>query len=264
MALRCDRRGRHRRGDLPVRPAAARCLDAGRTRRHRRRLGLRRLRRGRGLRPRRDGGGLGRAGPGAVRRLRRRRLRGRPDLRRHPRRLRREGQPRDLPRARGDRRRHRGRPSGRPGDGHRAPGPGLAGQAARRTTGGAGVCDPRIRPRRRRRPRRRARAAGVGVERDAHVRPGRRAPGRGDAGLRVGVRAEAADAGLRCDRLRRCRREGRQLPRLPRDRVRRPAGVRDQQPLPGGRRGRRRLARTATSPPRPTRAASTGAPSSRC
>ena len=71
-----------------------------------------------------------RAGPRAVRRLRRRRLRGRPDLRRHPRRVRREGLARDLPRARRDRRRHRGRPAGRPGHRHRAPRPRLAGPRA--------------------------------------------------------------------------------------------------------------------------------------
>ena len=40
-------------------------------------------------------------------------------------------------------------------------------------------------------------------QRDADLRARRRAARRGDAGLRVGVRAQAADAGLRRDRLRR-------------------------------------------------------------
>ena len=52
-----------------------------------------------------------RPGAAALRRHRRRRVRRRADLRRHPRRLRREGRPGDLPRARRGRRRHRG---GRP------------------------------------------------------------------------------------------------------------------------------------------------------
>ena len=82
----------------------------------------------------------------------------------------------------------------------------------------------------------------AGPQRDADLRPRRRAARRGHAGLRVGVRAQAADAGLRRHRLRGRRRPGRQLPRLPRDGLRRPAGVRDHQPLPRGRRGRRRLA----------------------
>ena len=42
-------------------------------------------------------------------------------------------EPRDVPRARRDRRRHRGRPPGRPGHRHRAPRPRLAGPAAGRT-----------------------------------------------------------------------------------------------------------------------------------
>ena len=96
--------------------------------------------------------------------------------------------------------------------------------------------------RRRRGPRRRDGAAGGRAQRDADLRPRRRAPRRGDAGLRLGVRPEAAAAGLRRHRLRRRGGPGRRLPRLPRDRLRRPTGVRDHQPVPGGRRGGRRLA----------------------
>ena len=98
---------------------------------HRGRLGLGRLRRGRGLRPGPVGRRVGRAGARAVRRLRRRRVRGRPDLRRDPRRLRREGVAGDVPRARRHGRRRRGRPPGRPGHRHRAPRPGVARPAAR-------------------------------------------------------------------------------------------------------------------------------------
>ena len=50
-----------------------------------------------------------------------------------------------------------------------------------------------------------------GHQRDPHLRPRRRAPRRGHAGVRVGVRAQAAAAGLRRDRLRRRRRPGRRF-----------------------------------------------------
>ena len=60
----------------------------------------------------------------------------------------------------------------------------------------------RLGPRRRRGPGRHARAAGERAQRDADLRARRGAAGRGDAGVRVGVRAEAADAGVRGDRLR--------------------------------------------------------------
>ena len=98
-----------------------------------------------------------------------------------------------------------------------------------------------------------------GTQRDADLRARRRAAGGGDAGLRVGVRAQAADAGLRRDRLRRGGRAGRRVPRLPRDRVRRAAGLRHHEPVPRGRRGRRRLAAPLPRRPSRTPAASTGA-----
>ena len=60
---RRDGRRRHRRGDVPVRAPPARCLDAGRPRRVRGRLGVGRLRRGRGLRARPVGRRVRRAGP---------------------------------------------------------------------------------------------------------------------------------------------------------------------------------------------------------
>ena len=106
----------------------------------------------------------------------------------------------------------------------------------------SGLSDARLAARRRRGPGRRDGAAGGRAQRDADLRPRRRAPRRGDAGLRVGVRAQAAAAGVRRDRLRGRGGAGRLVPRLPRHRVRRPARVRDDQPVPGGRRGGRRLA----------------------
>ena len=119
--------------------------------------------------------------------------------------------PRDLPRARRDRRRHRGRPPGRAGHRHRAPRPGLARPPARRAPR-RGRCRARLGSDagRRRRPRRRARAARGRAQRDADLRPRRRAARRGHAGLRVGLRAQAADAGLRRHRLRRRGGPGRQ------------------------------------------------------
>ena len=50
------------------------------------------------------------------------------------------------------------------------------------------------------------------------------------------------------------------VPRLPGHRVRRPPGVRDAGAVPDGRRGRRRVAATATWRRKPTRARSTAAP----
>ena len=98
------------------------------------------------------------------------------------------------------------------------------------------------------------------AQRDPGLRPRRRAPRRGDAGLRVGVRAEAADAGLRRHRLRRRGGPGGRLPRLPRDGVRRPAGVRDR-PAASPRPTRwSSTGRTATSRPSTRPAGSTSAP----
>ena len=75
--------------------------------------------------------------------------------------------------------------------------------------------------------RRRARDARAGPDRGPPVRPGRRAAAGRAVGVRPVVRAAAADAGLRRDRLRRRGGPGGQVPRLPGDRLRRPAGVRD-------------------------------------
>ena len=130
------------------------------------------------------------------------------------------------------------------------PDPAWLGPARRGPPRRAGHRLARLDPGRRRGPRRRDGPAGQRHQRHPDLRARRRAPRRGDAGLRVGVRPQAADAGLRRDRLRGRGRPGRQLPRLPRDRLRRPAGVRDQHPLPRGRRGRRRVA-----PPVPGEAA---------
>ena len=261
---RRDGRRRDGRGDLPVGAAPGRCLDAGRPRRDRGRLGLGRLRRGRRLRARPVGGRVRRPGAGALRRLRRRRLRRRPDLRRDPRRVRREGRPRDLPRARRDRRRRRGRPSRSPRLGHRAPRPRPARSPPRDPPRRPGVGHARVGADGRRRTRRHPRAARGRPQRDADLRSGRRAPGRGDAGVRVGVRAQAADAGLRGDRLRGGGGARRQLPRLPRHRLRRPPGLRHHQPLPRGRRGGRRLAAPLSRGPRSRPGASTSGRCWRC
>ena len=76
--------------------------------------------------------------------------------------------------------------------------------------------NPRQQACRRRGARRRSRPARRGSSRDLDLRTGWRTPGRGNARLRVGLRATAADAGLRCHRLRCGRRQGRRVPRLPR------------------------------------------------
>ena len=152
-----------------------------------------------------------RAGAAALRRLRRRRVRGRADLRRHPRRLRRDGVAGDLPRARA-----RSPTTSRPGA--RWPSPRSSTTPTRRGSAVASSCGPsegvpRLErlptgslgsaPRRRRGHRRRPRPAGLRAHRDADVRPRRRAPRRGDAGLRRLVRPPPADARLRRHRLRR-------------------------------------------------------------
>ena len=145
---RRDRRRRHRRGDLPVRPPARRaprCSSAPTA------PPSARSRAAASRAPSTSSASRvvesGAPGARALRRLRRRRVRGRPHLRRHPRRVRREGEPADLPRARRHRRRHRGRSPGRAGHGDRAPRPGVAGSPGRRTPRG-GVRLPRQRPRR--------------------------------------------------------------------------------------------------------------------
>ena len=110
-------------------------------------------------------------------------------------------------------------------------GPGQAG--ARRVISGdaAGRHAGRRGPARPGRGRRRARDARPGADRRAPLRRARRAPPGRAVGVRPVVRAAAPDAGLRGHRLRGGRRAGREVPRLPGHRVRRPAGVRD--PAPG-------------------------------
>ena len=85
------RRRRHGRRDVALGAPARRRVDAGRARRRGGRQRVRRLRRGRGLRAAPGGASTsGRPVPAALRRQRRRRVRGRADLRRHPRRVRRD------------------------------------------------------------------------------------------------------------------------------------------------------------------------------
>ena len=242
----------------PRPPGASMLVGPGRLGR---RLGLRRLRRGRGLRARPEGGRRGRAAAAPLRRQRRRRLRGRPDLRRHPRRVRRAGRP--------------GRPSpsseaspttsadDRPVAvatvvDHPDPSVGrrMFAAPARRpvagTLGSARLDDDAV-------ARRRARPARAGPQRRAQLRTRRRAARRGHAGLRLGLRARAADDRLRRDRLRRRGRADRRLPRLPRHRLRRPARVRHRHPLPVAPTRSSSPGRTSTSRPRPTPAGSTAA-----
>ncbi len=96
---------------------------------------------------------------------------------------------------------------------------------------------------------------------DPDLRSRRRAARRGDAGLRLGAshRSHGCWSSAPSTSPPPSPRVG-QLPRLPRDGVRRPAGVRDDQPLPGGRRGRRRLAAPLPRRPRSRPVASTSAP----
>ena len=82
-----------------------------------------------------------------------------------------------------------------------------------------------------------------GLHVDAPLRRPRRGPRARRRGVHRVVRAAAADVDLRRRRLHRCARAGRQGPRLPGHRVRRPRGVRHPAPVPDGRRGRQRLAR---------------------
>ncbi len=129
---------------------------------------------------------------------------------------------------------------------HRAPRPGpgraAAGRPARgRRRAGAGTLGSRAR--RRRGHRRRPRAAGRRPHRDPAptARTGERR-GEGMRGVRRVVRAQAADARVRRDRLRGGGGPGRRVPRLPGDGLRRPAGVRHALAVPRRRRGRRRVA----------------------
>ena len=251
VASRRDRRRRHRRRHLPAprpRPPGASMLvgpdgDG-------RRLRVRRLRRGRGLR----------AGPGGRRRP------AQPVLQRY-------GvsdddafavgltcggildvfvetvDARDLPRARRDRRRHRGRPAGR-GRHRRSSTPTRPGSAGGSSSGPTSAVAGLARLDRApttRSPTTPAACSASGT--NATLTYGPDGERRGE-GMRVFVcvlRAAAADAGLRRHRLRRRRRPGRRVPRLPRDGLRRPAGVRHA--TRGSRRPTRwsSTGRTATS-----------------
>ncbi len=118
-------------------------------------------------------------------------------------------------------------------------------RAGRPADGRAPRCQqrlPRQRATRRRRPRRLARHVAARPHWHRPLRRGRRAARRRHRSLRQQLRTPAADAGVRCDRLRRGRRPRRCLPRLPRHGLRRAADLRHQEALPGRRRSRRGLA----------------------
>ncbi len=189
----CSRSGaRTRRPDSPrwsppsTPRRALRGLRWWSPRRPRVRFGVRRVRRGRGLRIGVRDGPDGEADPRAVRRQRRRRVRGRAHVRRHPGRVRRAGLSRHVSRTRRRRRRHRGAASGGGGDGRRrrrrsrraAPG-----NPTRRRLG-----DARFGPARRRGRRRRPRSARGG--RTAVLAYGPDGQRRGE-GLRVFVASYA-------------------------------------------------------------------------
>ena len=222
----------------PRQPGAAMAVSASTASRRQR---VRRLRRGCGLRAGAGGDGQRRAGPAALRRQRRRRVRRRPDLRRHHRRLRRAGR--------------RGRPSPAAGTWWRRCAPTSRSRWRPWSTGRA--TSVRIWSSGRDRSAGGARARSGSTTRSpttyaacsTTARPGccRIGPDgerRQDelTRLRAVLRPAAADAGLRRDRLRRRGGAGRQVPRLPRDGVRRAAGLRDR---PSGS-------------PRPTRSSSSG------
>ena len=196
----------------------------------------------------------------AVRHQRRRRVRGRPDLRRHPRRVRREGRPGDVPRADDvaadiD--------AGRPVAVCTViehPDPARVGRrlvvrpdAPRRSSLGSSRADDAVTDDARG-------LLAAGRTDDADYGPDGERRGEGMRVFVVRLRAQAADARLRRDRLRRGRRPGGRVPRLRRDGLRRPPGLRDR------RRGSRTptrsssTGRTATWPPRRTPAGSTAAP----
>ena len=205
---------------------------------------VRRLRRGRRLRARRGGPRVRRAGPAAVRRQRRRRVRGRASpaagsSTSSSRRIDRTSFP-ELGEVAGD------IAAGRPvavATVVAHPDPARVGRRlVVRPEGRPAAGQSRVGAGRRRGGRRRPRTAGGRPHRDVGVRAGRAAARRGDAGVRVVVRAGAADAGVRGDRLRGRGRAARVVPRLPRDGLRRAAGLRDRVALPVRRRGGRRLA----------------------
>ena len=90
--------------------------------------------------------------------------------------------------------------------------------------------------------RRRPRHAGRRAHRAAALRARRRTARRRPDPVRELLRPRGPDGGLRRDRLRRRRRPGRRLPRLPGHRLRRPAGLRDAEALPRRPRGDRGVA----------------------
>ena len=200
----------------------------------------------------RDHAGRRQTRPAAIRRQRRRRLRGRPHVRRDHRHLRRAGQPRDLPAVGCDRRRHPARPSGRRRDGDQRRR--RAGRTPAGRPSGFGRGDVGQRAARRRRARRRARPARAGHDGDRPLRPARRATPRRHRCVRGVLRAEAAHDRVRRDRLRGGGGTGRRVPRLLRDRLRCPRDVCHREAIPGRRRGGRRVAASLSRPDRGRRA----------
>ena len=149
---------------------------------------LGRLRRGRGLRAGRGGARGRRTGPAALRRQRRRRVRRRPDLRRHHRHLRRAGEPGHLPRTGRCRTGHPRWPPGGRRDADQRRRAAASGPSPDRARGRC-VRLPRQRPAGRRGPRRRPRHAAAGPDRHRPLRPRRRAARRRHRGVRRLLRA---------------------------------------------------------------------------
>ena len=164
-----------------------------------------------------------------------------PDLRRDPRRLRRVGLPRVVPGARRGRRVGRQPRAGRRR--HRGEGP-------RRPASAGGWCSGRTASRARSAcsawttPSPPTPAGMLAAGRTGLLHVGHDGERRGDdLTLFVNSFAPAGpDGRVRRDRLRRRRRPGGRVPRLPGHRLRRPAGVRDAEALPRGARGDRRVA----------------------
>ena len=241
MASRRHRRVGDGGGDVPVRAATAGRVDGGGARRHGERVGVRRLRRGRGVRAGHRGGAHRATPVAALRGQRRRRVRGRPDVRGNHRRLRRARFASDVSGAGRDRRRHRNAPAGGGRDRdiaseHRPDRPqaGRPGRCRRRIARLRPVPTPPS-------PTTRAACSPPAAAKSSPTGPTGSAAARAwtssSPALRPGPACSCSGPSTSPPRS-----PGRVFPRLPRHGVRCPTGVRDLGPLSDGRRGGRRVA----------------------